>query len=184
MARRGSYLLWSFLVRIVFIPSCLGGQCPASWYEADQSCYRLLTDVTMTGGDAAKACQDLGGGLAVPGSQPEQDAIWELIQAAGVTTDVYIGCRSPDGYAVNLVCREHGGTVRSYRHWEQAEPTGDYQASGRCVRIRPATGKWNDIPCKRTFANVLCETSHLLDEAKMPLTCLTADVHGRFFQES
>ena len=179
MARHGVYLLLSFLFQIVFIPSCLCGRCPPSWDEVDQSCYYLLTDTAMNGTIAAHSCREKGGALAVPGSQAEQDTIWALIQNASLTTDVYIGCRTPDGYN-DMVCREHDGKVRSYRYWAPNEPTSTQSDTGRCVRINLTAGKWKDIPCHREFNNAMCETSQLPDDTKMPLTCLTADANGRF----
>lgn len=112
--------------------------------------YCFHTSALRSWDDAFAACAASGGQLAKLTTQAESDALREATRGT-IGMSVYVG----------LTDRATEGTFEwthgrdAFRAFGPGEPN-DAGGDEDCVELFPASGKWNDIPCKLA-RSALCE---------------------------
>ncbi|XP_041109781.1 mannose-binding protein-like [Polyodon spathula] len=98
--------------------------------------------------EGLKICSDVGGQIATPKSQSENDAIIEIVKA---TNFAYIGMndRETEGTFVDL-----NNQPLEFTKWKIGEPNNSGNSED-CTVIIP-DGTWNDISCDRKFI-IICQ---------------------------
>ena len=178
MAHR-QFLFWLFTIKLLIFSHFLADQCPHNWKQVGKSCYHLI-QYEVTWYDAAKACHDLGGGLAVPASQMEQAAIWKMIQQESLASNYFwIGCKKDDSADGEWSCTEHDGKQSHFTYWAEGEPNynqGDPSEVRYCARMKDVLGRYADKPCDDMYYGI-CETSG------MHAYCILTDDKGRILSQ-
>ena len=90
--------------------------CPESWHYWGNSCYKI-TETALTWSDAIDECKNLGGVLAAPSSDQENDFIVNLMPE---NSAVWIDCNDKEVEG-RWKCRE-GNVEVAYRNWNDGEP--------------------------------------------------------------
>jgi hypothetical protein len=109
--------------------------CPNGWTQLDSTCVRFYPTF-LDWASARQRCVDLGGNLAYPANQTQQDLLWSM---AGVQTWIGVdrsqgSWRTPEGQAI------------SYSKWCPGQP--DSSSSGYCGLIGwESSGCWDDYAC-------------------------------------
>jgi hypothetical protein len=114
--------------------------CPDGWTNLESTCFRFHT-TALDWATARQRCVDLGGDLAYPVNQAQQDFLWSM---AGVAAWIGVDDRMSEGS-----WRTPGGQVISYSNWCTGEPSqyggGGYEL---CAHLGlQSSGCWNDSPC-------------------------------------
>ena len=100
-------------------------------------------------------CQSLGGDLASIHSEAERVCANRALAASGAT---------PLGAWIGLAEQQQegawqwsDGTTTDFTAWSPGEPNNDSRGPNDCAHLwRDRAFGWNDIPCERTDASVLC----------------------------
>ena len=125
--------------------------CPESWHYWGNSCY-MVTETRFTWADARDECINLGGVLAVPSSDQENEFTAQLSNEI-----VWIDCndREVEG---RWKCEE-GKVEVAYRNWDPNEPNnqGDEDCAAFDTQFE-RNRQWNDLVCSR-LEKALCKTA-------------------------
>ena len=167
------FLVCLFALKLLMCPCVLTSNCSPGWERAGKACYRLL-ETRMTWDEADEECRALGGGLAVPSSKTEQDAIWGIAKEHfGSGSEVWIGCRKKQG---TWHCIEHDGQVVTFTGWDDGESNNNGSGEDEfCARMRFHDGSWWDGKCTNNY-KAICETS---PDTDVHSYCTMADDNGR-----
>ena len=116
--------------------------CPESWHYWGISCYKI-TERAFTWSDAKDKCISLGGVLAAPSSDQENEFIVELIP----TGWLWIDCTDLEAEGL-WKCRE-GNVEVSYRNWYSGEPNNKADDEDCAVLLDTLIGRrqWLDVSC-------------------------------------
>ncbi|XP_022090740.1 perlucin-like protein [Acanthaster planci] len=122
--------------------------CPPSWQSWRHSCYRF-TDEPANWDQSKLACQTMGGKMAAPYSQEENEVIVRMAQRQNIN-HLWIGCndREKEG---TWVC-EGQGRGEPYFNWQPGEPNG--HGTENCIEFyQPyyGGGSLNDNNCNILF---------------------------------
>ncbi|XP_038075809.1 galactose-specific lectin nattectin-like [Patiria miniata] len=147
----------------------IAGVCPTGWERFGDSCYFAKKE-RMTWTNAGMFCERLGGNLAVPNSQEEQDFLW-------MTVEEYLGPFSspPWDYGTFIGCDDVAmegswycnSLPLQYENWAPNKPD-NYHNGEHCAIIVPFEGQWDDGSCDlirfsvcevRLSRVAFCETS-------------------------
>ena len=125
--------------------------CPKSWHYWGNSCYKI-TETTFTWADANDECRQLGGVLALPSSDQENNFIANTFQNV---EHCWIDCNDLDVEG-SWECRE-GNVDITYRNWYAGEPnnSGDEDCAV-LSRIGGNKREWHDVKCSRA-ERALCK---------------------------
>ena len=124
--------------------------CPESWHYWGNSCY-MVTETRFTWADARDECINLGGVLAVPSSDQENEFIGQLTDGR-----VWIDCNDIQKEGM-WKCRE-GKVEVAYRNWFDGEPNNSFGVGEDCAVV--VAGKssiqWYDLRCSNV-ERALCK---------------------------
>ena len=125
--------------------------CLESWHVWGISCYKI-TEKAFTWSDARDECIDLGGVLAVPSSDQENEFTAQLSNEI-----VWIDCndREVEG---RWKCKE-GKVEVAYLNWNPQEPNNweDEDCAAFYTQFW-GNRQWNDLECSR-LEKALCKTA-------------------------
>jgi hypothetical protein len=116
-------------------------QCNAGFY----STYFRFYSTSLDWASARQRCVDLGGNLAYPANQAQQDLLWSM---AGVSAWIGVDDRTSEGS-----WRTPGGQAISYSRWCSGEPN-DFGGNEDCGIV--GGGCWNDYGCHNSLP-YLCQ---------------------------
>ena len=124
--------------------------CPESWHYWGNSCYKI-TEMIFSWEDAKDECRNLGGVLATPSSDQENEFITQLL-AVGM---VWIDCNDKDVEGI-WECREGNAEV-AYRNWYDGEPNNDGDEDCAVVSIWNNKRQWHDLSCIHRSERAVCK---------------------------
>ncbi|XP_046861634.1 CD209 antigen-like protein E [Xenia sp. Carnegie-2017] len=122
--------------------------CPSDWLHLESSCY-FFSAKAATWNKARKLCQQMGGDLAVPKNNAENNVISEIILRKR-TKDHFIGLYR--NKSDNQFYTVQNGKP-SFTSWFPGKPN-NYGGLQDCVSIYKS--KWMDIRCGHHF-NFICQ---------------------------
>ena len=127
----------------------IDSSCPESWHYWGVSCYKI-TETKFTWSDAKDECRNMGGVLAVPSSDPENEFIVSLIPKA---EGLWLDCNDKETEGT-WKCRE-GNVDVTYRNWYPGEPN-NFKIEEDCVEHDTWAQHhgWYDVDCNREFLAV------------------------------
>ena len=122
--------------------------CPENWTASGGKCHQVPTEKANFQ-QAAKKCQRLGGQLAEPKSQLENEALIQLVQLESPGDQKF-------WYGINDIERENefrylsSGERITFALWNPGQPNAYRGANEDCVELRLdwEGGTWNDLPCQ------------------------------------
>ena len=125
------------------------GRCLQGWSHVpgEDTCVRVFS-TQADWSTARQLCLDLGGDLACPTNQGQQDFLSQL-----TTQSAWIGAndRASEGS-----WKTAGGDVLAYTAgWCSGEPNN--QNNEDCAVLYPTTGCWNDLQCSTSLSAYMCE---------------------------
>ena len=132
--------------------------CPNGWSTLESTCFRFYT-TNLDWPTARQRCVVLGGDLASPANQAQQNLLQSLISGYG-SAWIGVNDRATEGS-----WRTADGQLISYSKWCAGEPN-DYGGGEDCVET---TGNscWNDHQCTQSRP-YFCQTPEVSDPACTP----------------
>ena len=118
--------------------------CPESWHYWGNSCYKI-TETRFSWSDARDECRNLGGVLAVPSSDQENEVIVNWVPD---DSNVWIDCNDQEVRGI-WKCRE-GNVEITYRNWDPTQPNN--KVNEQCVVLSTMwemKRQWFDVSCQR-----------------------------------
>ncbi|XP_071795640.1 perlucin-like protein [Asterias amurensis] len=116
--------------------------CPESWHYWGNSCYKI-TETAFTWADAKEECRNLGGVLAAPSSNQENEFIAQLVPDDWI----WIDCNDLEVEGI-WKCRDDSVEV-AYRNWHDGEPNNAIEEDCAAVAAFASWGnnQWFDRSC-------------------------------------
>ena len=138
----------------------IGLICPSDRLHIGDRCY-YFSNKSTTWHEAQNDCRARGGDMAVPENSDMNEKIYQVLKSRNVGT-VWIGVYRDDNDKFITV----SGADISYTNWFPGEPNnvGGNEDCAQLVNIvywnanyGGGVGRWNDAPCKRSYAYYICE---------------------------
>jgi hypothetical protein len=135
-----------------------GLRCPDGWTNLESTCFGFYS-TSLDWASARQRCVDLGGDLAYPANQAQQDLLWSM---AGVSAWIGVDDRTSEGS-----WRTAGGQAISYSSWcpGQSDDGGSAEDCGHLGF--QSSGCWNDLLCTASIP-YLCQKPEVFDPACAP----------------
>ena len=116
--------------------------CPESWHYWGNSCYKI-TELKVTWADAKDECRNMGGVLAAPSSNQENEFIAQLVPDYWI----WIDCNDLEVEGI-WKCRD-GNVEVAYINWYSGEPNNAGVGEDCAVVATRRNQQWHDASCSR-----------------------------------